>query len=69
MENSRCIVMRSPSPLVMSGQSMPFEAISDSVPLNIVPPHHFLHHQLIYPHYIREPMGSFISSSKIMKYF
>ncbi|XP_025411729.1 protein split ends isoform X2 [Sipha flava] len=61
MENSRCIVMRSPPPLVLSGQSMAFEAGIDSVPINMVPAHHYIHPQLIYhPQYVRDPMGAFI---------
>lgn len=68
MENSRCIVMRSPSPLVLSGQPMSFEAGIDTAPINMVPAHHYLHHpQLMYPHYIRDTMGNFISPSKIKK--
>ncbi|KAF0765942.1 msx2-interacting protein-like isoform X1 [Aphis craccivora] len=65
MENSRCIVMRSPSPLVLSGQPMSFEAGIDSTPINMVPAHHFLHPQLIYPHYIRDSMGAFIPPRNI----
>ncbi|KAL4084571.1 hypothetical protein QTP88_027514 [Uroleucon formosanum] len=65
MENSRCIVMRSPSPLVLSGQPMSFEAGIDSASINMVPAHHFLHPQLIYPHYIRDSMGAFIPPRNI----
>lgn len=57
--------MRSPSPLVLSGQPMSFEAGIDSAPINMVPAHHFLHPQLIYPHYIRDSMGAFIPPSKL----
>lgn len=69
MENSRCIVMRSPSPLVLSGQPMPYEVNIDSPSLNMVPTHPFLHPQLIYPHYLRDSMGTFIPPSKIINYF
>lgn len=61
--------MRSPSPLVLSGQPMSFEAGIDSAPINMVPAHHFLHPQLIYPHYIRDSMGAFIPPSKFKIYF
>lgn len=62
--------MRSPSPLVLSGQPMPFEAGIESTPINMVPAHHFLHHpQLIYPHYLRDSMGAFIPPSKIEIFF
>lgn len=62
--------MRSPSPLVLSGQPMSFEAAGvDSTPLNMVPAHHFLHPQLIYPHYLRDSMGGFIPPSNIKYYF
>lgn len=58
--------MRSPSPLVLSGQPMPYDAGIDTAPLNMVPAHHFLHPQLIYPHYLRDSMGgAFIPPSKI----
>lgn len=65
MENPRCIVMRSPSPLVLSGQTMSYDGGIDTAPLNMVPAHHFLHPQLIYPHYLRDSMGAaFIPPSK-----
>ncbi|VVC45470.1 Hypothetical protein CINCED_3A008269 [Cinara cedri] len=66
IENSRCIVMRSPSPLVLSGQPLPFEAGVDSTPINLVPAHHFIHPQLIYPHhYLRDSMGAFIPTRNV----
>lgn len=68
MENSRCIVMRSPSPLVISGQPMPFDANIDTAAINMVPAHHFMHPQLIYPHYLRDSIGPFVPPSKI-EYF
>lgn len=59
--------MRSPPPLVLSGQSMAFEAGIDPAPLNMVPAHHYMHPQLIYhPQYVRDPMGTFIPPSKII---
>lgn len=52
--------MRSPSPLVIAGQPLPFESGIDSSSINLVPAHTFLHPQLIYPHYIRDAMNTFI---------
>lgn len=57
--------MRSPSPLVISGQPMSYDASIDAASLNMVQAHHYLHPQLIYPHYLRDSMGAFIPPSKI----
>lgn len=62
MENSKCIVMRSPSPLVIaSQQQIPFESGIDSSSINLVVPNQYLHPQLIYPQYIRDAMSTFIT--------
>lgn len=54
--------MRSPSPLVISGQPITYDASIDAASLNLA--HHYLHPQLIYPHYLRDSMGAFIPPSK-----
>ncbi|XP_050524813.1 protein split ends isoform X2 [Daktulosphaira vitifoliae] len=61
MDNSRCIVMRSPSPHPsLPGQTIAYDTSVDPAAINMVSAHHYMHPQLLYPHYIRDSLGAYI---------